>query len=325
MVRRAPQSCGQKTTTRPYKRLGFATGRPPLSLGIDSSPERKLSPCMTSPTLTSSAESEASRSPREQPDSARSVSAKSIPTPAASCAPDSEVCATSATCESQELLLGLDLSQCSQAAIPARENLLPGSEKARAMTAGSGRQLATLSKLRGPLGSLVRTCLGTSAWGSTLCSLTWKASVTPRNRLLFQLVPSMPGTEETACGLLPTMTVVTAQHPGRVKLKPGQQTSLSQELNRRFGPTPAAQDAKNAKNATLPPSQIDRDTVPGWMLRNGELGTLNPEWVEWFMGYPQGHTKAPSSSKGSRASATLSSRKSPKNSSAGLPASNAAS
>lgn len=131
----------------------------------------------------------------------------------------------------------------------------------------------------------------------------------------------MPDTGETGCGLLPTMTVVTAQHPGRVKRKAGQQTSLSQELNRRFGPTPAAQDAKNA---TLPPSQIDRDTVPGWMMRNGQVGTLNPEWVEWFMGYPLGHTKAPSSSKGSRASVTRSSRKSPRNSSAGSPASSAA-
>jgi hypothetical protein len=52
------------------------------------------------------------------------------------------------------------------------------------------------------------------------------------------------------------MTVVTAEHPGRVKLKAGQQTSLGQEVN------------------ALEP-------IPG---------QLNPEWVEWFMGYPLGWT-----------------------------------
>jgi len=38
-------------------------------------------------------------------------------------------------------------------------------------------------------------------------------------------------------------------------------------------PTPAAQDGKNA---TLPPSQRDRDTVPGAVIRSGETGQLNP-------------------------------------------------
>lgn len=54
-------------------------------------------------------------------------------------------------------------------------------------------------------------------------------------------------------------------------------------------PTPAAQDAKNS---TLPPSQKVRDSVPGALLRDGEPpgGQLNPQWVEWLMGYPDGWT-----------------------------------
>lgn len=52
-------------------------------------------------------------------------------------------------------------------------------------------------------------------------------------------------------------------------------------------PTPAAQDAKNS---TLPPSQIGRDTLPGRMLREGQKGQLNPDWVEWMMGFPRGWT-----------------------------------
>lgn len=52
-------------------------------------------------------------------------------------------------------------------------------------------------------------------------------------------------------------------------------------------PTPAAQDAKNS---TLPPSQADRDTLPGQMIRDGQQGQLNPDWVEWLMGFPPGWT-----------------------------------
>ncbi len=48
-------------------------------------------------------------------------------------------------------------------------------------------------------------------------------------------------------------------------------------------PTPAAQDAKNL---TLPPSQADRDTLPGRIIRDGQQGQLNPDWVEWLMGFP---------------------------------------
>lgn len=52
-------------------------------------------------------------------------------------------------------------------------------------------------------------------------------------------------------------------------------------------PTPAAQDGKNS---TLPASQINRDTVPGALMREGQQGQLNPEWVECLMGFPIGWT-----------------------------------
>lgn len=52
-------------------------------------------------------------------------------------------------------------------------------------------------------------------------------------------------------------------------------------------PTPTANDAKNA---TLPPSQCDRDSVPGALMRDGVTGSLNADWVEWLMGYPEGWT-----------------------------------
>lgn len=58
---------------------------------------------------------------------------------------------------------------------------------------------------------------------------------------------------------------------------------------RSYFPTPCAQDAKNS---TLPISQRDRDSIPGYLLSNGESpgGQLNPDWVEWLMGWPIGWT-----------------------------------
>lgn len=87
---------------------------------------------------------------------------------------------------------------------PVNRSRWPGSEEARMMTVSSGRRCSVLSKQQGPLGSLVKMCLGSSAWRSTKCFLTWRHSVTPRKRLLFRLVPSMPRTDATEFGLLPT-------------------------------------------------------------------------------------------------------------------------
>jgi DNA (cytosine-5)-methyltransferase 1 len=51
--------------------------------------------------------------------------------------------------------------------------------------------------------------------------------------------------------------------------------------------TPTANDAKQA---SLPKSQGTRSGIPGDMIRAGEVGSLNPTWVEWLMGWPLGWT-----------------------------------
>ena len=101
-------------------------------------------------------------------------------------------------------------------AIPASHLALPGSDKARQMTALSGKSISDLSKRSGQLGLLQKMLLDTSQWGSTTCWLTWKVKTTPSRRLLFQLVPSVPGTEGTGLGLLPTPTA-TADAKGSPK------------------------------------------------------------------------------------------------------------
>jgi hypothetical protein len=51
----------------------------------------------------------------------------------------------------------------------------------------------------------------------------------------------------------------------------------------RMWPTPTTQDSKNNGQA----SQHERNTKP----LNAEVGgSLNPQWVEWLMGYPEGWT-----------------------------------
>ena len=57
-------------------------------------------------------------------------------------------------------------------------------------------------------------------------------------------------------------------------------------------PTPTANDSKNA---SLPPSQADRDGLVGTMLRNDSIPTgaatyLNPSFVEEMMGFSIGWT-----------------------------------
>lgn len=54
-------------------------------------------------------------------------------------------------------------------------------------------------------------------------------------------------------------------------------------------PTPTVNDSKNS---TLPPSQINHDNLPGAHERAGEKSgaRLNPDWVEWLMGWPIGWT-----------------------------------
>lgn len=65
------------------------------------------------------------------------------------------------------------------------------------------------------------------------------------------------------------------------------------DLNRdvmKLMPTPAAQDSKNA---TLPISLRDRDTVPGAILRTGQTGQLSPHFVMEMMGFPPDWTELP--------------------------------
>jgi hypothetical protein len=203
------------------------------------------------------------------------------------------------------------------------------------MTATSGQNLIGSWLNSGPLGSLERMLLGTSAWASTVCFLTWKDKVTPAGRLLFQLAPLTPRTDETGFGLwaTPAASVSGGRNPENHEWrgtsfyrKDGSkvQTSLHDQV--RMWPTPRSCSAMAAENIgnraadkfpnlesevarSLWPTPTTRDHKGGRrpetleasgrgatnslndaLTCQGQHGALNPTWVEWLMGFPEGWT-----------------------------------
>ena len=139
-------------------------------------------------------------------------------------------------------------------------SVYPGSDEARKMTATSGRRFAELLPRHDPAGSCVKMLLVTSRWVSTRCLMTWKVLDTPvRRRLCFQLVPSANGIGETESGLLPT-------------------TRASIYKNRKWWTR--KRSYQNLEELAM---------RPGYEWLNGK--PINPQWLEWHMGYPIGWTE----------------------------------
>lgn len=148
-------------------------------------------------------------------------------------------------------------------------------------------------------------------WGSTRNMEFWERS-TPERR-----------TSETESGLWRTPDTGAGGTSGLLKEgksrrangQPIQIRLVDQVNNPRLWPTPTVNDAKNS---TLPPSQVERASLVGDVMRsfatpqardfrtgsrkrwkdprrtrnlNDQIGgQLNPPWVEWLMGWPIGWT-----------------------------------
>jgi hypothetical protein len=213
--------------------------------------------------------------------------------------------------------IGLDVSISSAADSLANPSPSPESKERRKTTATSGRKCAGLLHSRDPLGLLAKTLLASSRWHSTTCSLTWKPSATPRGRLLFRLVPSMRTIDETVCGsLVPTPRATDGSKGGRAREKDF--GSLAAYVTRDgLLPTPTAQTYGTNQGGAMGRTGKARPsletmarrgmfwatpTVKGDYNRAGLSaasgdglatqvgGALNPTWVEWLMGFPEGWT-----------------------------------
>ena len=169
---------------------------------------------------------------------------------------------------------------------------------AQKMTAISGLKCLGLSKNSGPLGSLEKMLLGTSIWGSTKCSLTWKQRATPQGRLLFQLAPSMLTTDETEFGLWRTPAADQGGTPkalleGKTMRPSGHKIQIRLQDQVKMWPTPNASDDRDRGHLGMPSIQRRKDKGKQLnlsMVVSDQSGALNPTWVEWLMGFPEGHT-----------------------------------
>lgn len=197
--------------------------------------------------------------------------------------------------------LATAVSLLSQAASPVNHSVQQDEDEARRMTATSGQKCLPLLKTSDQTGSLLKTCvgllLGTKAWYSNKCVLTWKPKITKSNRLLFQLSPSTPRTDETESGLLPT---ATAGDHWKGKLKSTQQNGTKHSLDLPSAvnllPTPDHNDGKRGAAKVYDPhsySQSGRtiNTLIG--SGTGKKLRLQPAMTEWMMGFPEQWTEFP--------------------------------
>jgi hypothetical protein len=186
---------------------------------------------------------------------------------------------------------------------PASLSVMPGSAEARKMTATSGQKCIGSWLPSGPLGACLRMLLVTSAWASTKCYLTWKTKATPANRLLFQLAPQMPNTAGTEYGFWPTPDVRGFTNDGGLEMLKKKVSSRKEwsgmgfrkgaSAKERLWPTPGAADNRDRGHIGMP--AIQRRQAKGKQLNLSMVvsdvsGALNPTWVEWLMGFPEGWT-----------------------------------
>ena len=186
-------------------------------------------------------------------------------------------------------------------ASPASPSVWLASKRAKGTTVTYGLKCSELSENLRRVGSLVRTYLESCALPLPTLSRTWSARAITPSCLILKLRLSERRTGGNASRLLPTEPQLWS--------------------------TPTANDAKNS---TLPPSQLKRGGLPGQIMRamyqtpttgaglcggtgnyqqlkkkeqDGEItpeecrsmaagngGQLNPDWVEAMMGFPVGWT-----------------------------------
>nr|DAE15515.1 MAG TPA: hypothetical protein [Podoviridae sp. ctZ5d16] len=200
---------------------------------------------------------------------------------------------------------------------------LPGNEEARKMTVSSGRKWLGLSHNSGPLGLLEKMLLESSIWHSTMFYLIWKPRGTKRGHFLFQLMLSAPRTGDTGQQLWPTpkasmkgdcpaernrrspdlaSAVKMFATPQARDFMTGQasrwedQEHRSRNLNDQVAmyPTPRSgsmcggQHAQKSLKVLEKEKKITQEEYQSMSAGNG--GQLNPQWVEWLMGFPNGWT-----------------------------------
>ena len=191
---------------------------------------------------------------------------------------------------------------------PPREN-----GRVLRMNATCGRRCAALLPNCGPVGCLGKMLLASSIWGSTKRSLTWQKRDTLFSHSYFRLAASARGmsasellssrlmfptplaSDKNTCKDAANLDVYLSDNGiFRKKNRDGSIWSLSLSAAVYYL-TPAASEGYRS---TLKPTAF-RGKSPSSNLSAqvihqeqplSEKAALNPDWVEWLMGFPQGWT-----------------------------------
>ena len=207
--------------------------------------------------------------------------------------------------------------QSFQAAFPASPSQQPGSAGALRMNATCGRKCAALLPNCGPVGCLGKMLLASSIWGSTKRSLTWQKRDTLFSHSYFRLAASAHGmsasellssrlmfptplaSDKNTCRDAANLDVYLSDNGIFRKVnKNGAIWSLSLSAAV-FYLTPAASEGYRS---TLKPAafrnQAPSSNLSAQVIRQekpvSDTAALNPDWVEWLMGFPKGWTDASS-------------------------------
>ncbi len=179
---------------------------------------------------------------------------------------------------------------------PANLSRSPDEEEERQTTATSGLLCLKPSLFSDRHGSSLRTLrdslLGTTAWYSRQCALTWKTKVTRSSRLLFRLLPSARHTREIGSGLLPTKSATSyGSNRGGAAGRTGKVRPSVESLVAML-PTPRAADGEkgsrsaegHAKERERRKNGVDLPTAVQHGPKNGLK--LQPGFALWMMGFP---------------------------------------
>ena len=169
-----------------------------------------------------------------------------------------------------------------------------GNDLAKRMNATSGpkclEQFARFPRVSSWAKTFAGLLIGTTAWYSTRCKLTWKLKGTKSNRFYFQLAVSTLPTEGTEYGSAPSEILPTpTAHQQNTQFKQGGTCLQAHFVKKGMLPTPNAADHPG-KNT----GKRNEDSIPKRIREaGGQTSQLNPRFVAEMMGFPPNWTELP--------------------------------
>ena len=188
----------------------------------------------------------------------------------------------------RELSMSQQLTLFTEASlVDVNHSVLQDSKKGKTTTDTSGLSFRDWSESLNRIGSWLKTYLEFCVSLRTKCVLTSKVKATKSGFTILKLRLSVLHTGEKEFFLWRTPTAHDYRGANsKENFKKRQERKMPLSLNDQVAhllPTPLAHDAH-----PVSPSDYKRHSPP---LGCYAGGSLNPEWVEWLMGYPTGWTE----------------------------------